>query len=612
MAKDKDNGAAIKDDPLASTVGTSPGKPSTGKKKRNKKQGKKKSIPAEGDPDYLTPTQLRNRRKRRAKQQNSSNPSKATDTVITNKSSDGGGLKDPSMKYIANPKNAPIVQTAKKYFQSIQTKHTDLNDFRVHLGPLYNWRTVSKLAVRAADNSNNEKPKAAIGLFLPQSHNLLPVPKCRAHHPSINEVVECVTRACHDVGIEPYQETLSKDNKEGEEDNTSDKGKGQLRYICVNIERKTGGAQLTLVWNGDAPKGKTIDDPDLAKLVKTILSMRNDIDNTDKCKNAAHHVLEQSTFNDVLEEAEQLPAKKKRRRGKRESKCNEEYHVSSTSKDFSKTHSSSSATAKQPKINLHSLWVNYNLSWKHSNAIFAYDSKCWRHVHGPPAIIEHLDFGDEFSNQGSVYAKPPLSSYPIPLHFPPNVFRQANLDAFTNIVGRIRERVTKLGKDLNHASRKKSNALPTCIELYGGVGTIGLHLSDIVSSLVSSDENTNNVKCFNNSVRTFPASVQSRMEYKQKNATDMILTEASLFQKCQVLIVDPPRKGLDDEVVDYLCQNGWRTLNLVVYVSCGFQAFQRDCNSMLDSGHWKLEFAEGYLLFPGSDAIETCAFFVPT
>ena len=91
----------------------------------------------------------------------------------------------------------------------------------------------------------------------------------------------------------------------------------------------------------------------------------------------------------------------------------------------------------------------------------------------------------------------------------------------------------------------------------------------------------------------------------------MVATEQALFQKSNVLIVDPPRKGLEDEVVEYLCNEGYKKLKLMVYVSCGFQAFQRDCDALMKSGKWKLEFAEGYLLFPGSDAIETLAFFVP-
>ena len=586
---------------------------------------KKKPVPCKGDPDYLTPTQLRNRRKRRAKQQKSnlstSHEADASKNESINHTKDvdlpkkpqSHNSKDPSMKYIFNPKNAPIVQTAKSYFKSISNMHSSSQiSFQVHLGPLYGWRTVSKLAVRAASNSTNSKPKVAIGLFLPQSHTLLPVPNCKAHHPSINQVVDCVTRACHEVGIVPYQESneINGETNSGVVD-MSEKGEGQLRYIGVNIERKTGAAQLILVWNADPTKENLegakfkkyqngdVTDTHLAKLVNKILDMATI---------ASAHEHRDTTTSTTNNKEDESPAKKKRRRGNREAKSQERvnHNESRTSHDATLTNT----TLPSKNLKLHSIWINYNLSWKHSNAIFAFDSSCWQHIHGPSSIVEHLEFNNDINNKCDAYAKPTPASYLIPLNFPPNVFRQANLDAFTNIVGRIRTRVITLGQVLKDNDDNDS-ILPSCIELYGGVGTIGLHLSDIVSSLVSSDENPNNLKCFNESVRTFPAEIQSRLVYKQRNAADMVLSEANLFEKCQLLVVDPPRRGFDAEVVDYLCQTGWQSLKLLVYVSCGFQAFQRDCNALLKSQHWKLEFAEGYLLFPGSDAIETLAFFVP-
>ena len=267
--------------------------------------------------------------------------------------------------------------------------------------------------------------------------------------------------------------------------------------------------------------------------------------------------------------------KKRRRRGRREGNAATEDEVynkpnlerprsisdmhANTNK--SETHHNTLSKSTHPKLNLHSLWINYNPSWKHSNAIFAYDTptnNCWRHIHGPPAVIEHLTFGGDGSGSGDddkmktkcATANPPQPSYKIPLHFPPNVFRQANIDAFTHIVGRIRERVIGLATLLqSHEDQSNNNVggtkfsktnhnLPSCVELYGGVGTIGLHLSDTVSSLVSSDENPNNAKCFNDSVHTFPSTdIQSRLSYKQKNAADMIKTEHALLQKTQVLVV---------------------------------------------------------------------------
>ena len=54
------------------------------------------------------------------------------------------------------------------------------------------------------------------------------------------------------------------------------------------------------------------------------------------------------------------------------------------------------------------------------------------------------------------------------------------------------------------------------------------------------------------------------------------------------------------------------TPKLLTYISCGFDAFQRDADALLDSGKWRIYHAEGHLLFPGSDAIETLAFFART
>mmetsp|Transcript_11856 Transcript_11856/g.28445 ORF Transcript_11856/g.28445 Transcript_11856/m.28445 type:complete len:100 (+) Transcript_11856:969-1268(+) len=50
-------------------------------------------------------------------------------------------------------------------------------------------------------------------------------------------------------------------------------------------------------------------------------------------------------------------------------------------------------------------------------------------------------------------------------------------------------------------------------------------------------------------------------------------------------------------------------IQALIYVSCGFDAFQRDYHRLVGSGIWELDHAEGHVLFPGSDAIETLACF---
>ena len=162
----------------------------------------KEVLKKAGDKGYRTPTQLRNARKRRAKKQQ-----KRT--------------ADPSQIYLSNPLQAPVVQRAVQFFSN------KLKSFPIHLGPLKNWRTVAKLAVR-------QQPELSIGLFVPNSHQLLPVPDCPAHHSSINQAVQVLQNTCRQWKVAAFEEKT---------------GQGQLRHVAITVERATGAVQVTLVWN---------------------------------------------------------------------------------------------------------------------------------------------------------------------------------------------------------------------------------------------------------------------------------------------------------------------------------------------------------------------------
>ena len=85
-----------------------------------------------------------------------------------------------------------------------------------------------------------------------------------------------------------------------------------------------------------------------------------------------------------------------------------------------------------------------------------------------------------------------------------------------------------------------------------------------------------------------------------------------------VAIVDPPRKGLEPELLEYFCSKGdddggglgkCPFPQRLIYLSCGFPAFERDAQRLVESGLWKLVSAEAFLFFPGTDHIETLAVF---
>lgn len=70
-------------------------------------------------------------------------------------------------------------------------------------------------------------------------------------------------------------------------------------------------------------------------------------------------------------------------------------------------------------------------------------------------------------------------------------------------------------------------------------------------------------------------------------------------------------QGLDRGVLDALVDPGdsnTQALRRVIYVSCGFDALKRDAVSLLGAG-WVLRHSEGFVLFPGSDHVETLAIF---
>jgi len=226
---------------------------------------------------------------------------------------------------------------------------------------------------------------------------------------------------------------------------------------------------------------------------------------------------------------------------------------------------------------IHSVWVHCNPTTRYQNNIYSYDENAWHILEGKERIIEVMT-----DNDGTLQVKPKL-------YFPPYVFRQANTAGFARIVASVR-RWTLEGANT--------------VELYGGVGTIGLHLLDLIPSLICSDENPHNKACFDLSLKTLPAKLAKKASYRQASASKM--AEDGALDNAEQLIVDPPRKGMDESIILRAVQSP--TLQRVIYVSCGFKSFQRDCKVFRDNG-FSVVHGEGHVLFPGANHLETLAIF---
>lgn len=545
---------------------------------------------------------------------------------------------DPSLEFLEDPLSAPVVARAKAFFLS--PKNSLLKKFPISVGQTRGWRSVCKLSVRVTKTSCLGKAQSvvkkytcALGLFLPQSTELLDLSRGRGspvHHPLLDKVINKVAKGIEETKIRDTWSVLrekSSLNPKSKNPNPFERTRSDsLRNVVLGVERESNRVQITLIWNNDEdwenftdPKTQEETHP-VRRLVKAIL-------------------------------------------------------------------------ASCGKKLVHSIFLHSNTLSKHDNSIVDFTGKwaCLYRYGDTPVSIDVNPNPTSSRTRSEVvsgvreflFQKNDSSMPRIPLRFPPHVFRQANGREFSKIVRKIRDWVAEFSKE------RKIRLL----ELYGGVGTIGLHLCALpnLTHLHSSDSNPYNLACFDHAVRGMAEenrdlgfTVVTKRDLESDEKTDLkssefseedIKTAESLLWSSKsktlssdsaaktglrrkildddswavlrkglnssekgstlsfnpllvqytslsaeemvraghlegqdVCIVDPPRKGLDKEVIEALCKP-IETLKGLVYVSCGFNAFCRDHQKLVEQGGWKLERAEGFLLFPGSDHIETLAFY---
>eukprot|EP00603_Paraphysomonas_imperforata_P000534 CAMPEP_0114419614 /NCGR_PEP_ID=MMETSP0103-20121206/4124_1 /TAXON_ID=37642 ORGANISM="Paraphysomonas imperforata, Strain PA2" /NCGR_SAMPLE_ID=MMETSP0103 /ASSEMBLY_ACC=CAM_ASM_000201 /LENGTH=555 /DNA_ID=CAMNT_0001588051 /DNA_START=102 /DNA_END=1766 /DNA_ORIENTATION=+ len=463
---------------------------------------------------------------------------------------------DPSARHLLkDPASTPVMLRARYFFDTLPASccspaTTPRPPFHITLGAKTGWRCVAKLAVRHQCVGQqghfcgaHASSPPAIGLFLPGTHRVLSQPSV-AHHPSIERAVDEVREACAVSGVLGYEEiatrgeclkrnrTKSSKKHQQKRQNGAPLQEGWLKYLLLSADATTGRVQLTLVWDAKAPPP-----PREADLSTLKLSALDD--------SPAHRAL--SSLVQVLQR-------------------------------------------QRNRSVLESLWVHFNPSTNPSsgdafgneNSITSLEPHSWRHMWGPRAVYERLvwaenAFAVDSELDGSVGA-PPL------LVFPPSVFRQANSEAFKNIIASIRHWTGDFAASLLPSSR-----WPRCLELYGGVGTLGLNCIDMLQELLCSDENPHNKACFEETVANLPVAYQGRATYHTSSAANMLLPPRKLARRrFDLLIVDPPRKGLDSEVLRALVapqnERGGTivsTVQRLIYVSCGFKSFQRDASVLL-------------------------------
>ena len=211
---------------------------------------------------------------------------------------------------------------------------------------------------------------------------------------------------------------------------------------------------------------------------------------------------------------------------------------------------------------LHSLWWNGNPA--RTNTILG---PHWQHFHGPDAVCESIAGAKVF--------------------YPPGAFGQSNLD--------LAERMTK----------DASAWIPDggrIAEFYAGCGAMGLGWVARCERIVFNEVGKDSLHGLEMGIGQLDHESRLRTEVHPGAAAG----HAALARESDVVVADPPRKGLDPALLATLCESPPARF---VYVSCGLDAFVRDTQVLLDAGKMQLRALSTYALVRHSEHVETLAIF---
>lgn len=134
------------------------------------------------------------------------------------------------------------------------------------------------------------------------------------------------------------------------------------------------------------------------------------------------------------------------------------------------------------------------------------------------------------------------------------------------------------------------------LDLYCGTGTIGIYVSEFSNEIIGIDYNESNIKDANKNKELNNLNNISFICDKVENQIDN-------FKDIDMIIVDPPRKGLDQKTKEYL--NIIKAKHLV-YISCDPVTFARDLNDLKDN--YDIEYIKPFNMFPKTYHVENVAY----
>ena len=131
------------------------------------------------------------------------------------------------------------------------------------------------------------------------------------------------------------------------------------------------------------------------------------------------------------------------------------------------------------------------------------------------------------------------------------------------------------------------------LDLYCGTGTIGIYVSDFCNKIIGVDYNKSNIYDANKNKELNNC---RNIEF----ICDKVENQIDKFDNIDIVIVDPPRAGLDIKTRNYLKKINSKK---IIYISCDPVTLVRDINDLSDN--YSVCFIKPFNMFPRTYHVET-------
>jgi tRNA/tmRNA/rRNA uracil-C5-methylase (TrmA/RlmC/RlmD family) len=169
------------------------------------------------------------------------------------------------------------------------------------------------------------------------------------------------------------------------------------------------------------------------------------------------------------------------------------------------------------------------------------------------------------------------------VYFPPGAFGQNHLPLFERAVDRI-------------AALVPDDSIVA--EMYCGVGSIGLGLLGQAREMRFNERSPDGLNGLEMGLVARPAEERARARIFTGSAGERV----DAAEGADVVLVDPPRRGLDPELCAALAARPPRRL---VYLACGLDRLLEDLGRLRAPGRLRLAGIEIYDFFPFTEHVET-------